>query len=604
MLPNFHRRSPVLIPCLALAGLPITGSGEAEEKAIWFGDIASPENLAPVVRAAYAAVSKGNKVVEGLPDHLEGDRSPRIVFLSIGNTAESARVSMGRGRGWAQSLSDALQHLEKLEDGQQGSKLWLKFDAVKEVHPVEEIVWGRAIQFEASLEGFAIERPQRLALLPEELVAHRLINNENELHHDRVNWYVKSSRNSNGKFQPFSGKVRLKFRRFSCKSFFTDGKDVHALYRGHRLTKEFNPALLIDSARLGGAYLARSVQNNGRFDYLYNPRTAYVSSNYNMVRHAGTIFAMMELYKITKDQKLLDAVERAIHYLTDYIKPFGREKDNASALVFSLDKIKLGGVALAIVGLAEHAQATGSRKHLPIMKRLGNYIILSQDMSGRFVHQRKYSDAKALDFVSQYYPGEAILAMVRLYSLDRQAKWLDAAERGARYLILIRDKGIETKDLTHDHWLLYALNDLYRYRKKNLYLTQSSRIAEAIYSSQNRSGRYQDYPGSYYIPPRSTPTATRSEGLIAAYRLAMDYGSKSEAETIMEAIRRGIAFQLGTQFREEKALYMKNPGKCLGGFSRDLTDLSIRIDYVQHNISALLGLYRILAGDKGARKKQ
>lgn len=32
----------------------------------------------------------------------------------------------------------------------------------------------------------------------------------------------------------------------------------------------------------------------------------------------------------------------------------------------------------------------------------------------------------------------------------------------------------------------------------------------------------------------------------------------------------------------------------LGGFSRSLTDYSIRIDYVQHNISGLIALYKIM----------
>ena len=72
MLPNFHRRSPVLITCLALAGLPITGSGEAEEKAIWFGDIASPENLAPVAaRIVHAGVRLGGPRSQSFEIRLE-----------------------------------------------------------------------------------------------------------------------------------------------------------------------------------------------------------------------------------------------------------------------------------------------------------------------------------------------------------------------------------------------------------------------------------------------------------------------------------------------------------------------------------------------------
>jgi hypothetical protein len=41
-------------------------------------------------------------------------------------------------------------------------------------------------------------------------------------------------------------------------------------------------------------------------------------------------------------------------------------------------------------------------------------------------------------------------------------------------------------------------------------------------------------------------------------------------------------------------MYLPNPPRALGGFHTSLTDYEIRIDYVQHNISSLLGLYRAL----------
>ena len=65
----------------------------------------------------------------------------------------------------------------------------------------------------------------------------------------------------------------------------------------------------------------------------------------------------------------------------------------------------------------------------------------------------------------------------------------------------------------------------------------------------------------------------------------------------MKAAVLGISFQLQTQFRPESVLYLKDPERSLGGFHRSLTNFEIRIDYVQHNISALLALYRILEAE-------
>jgi hypothetical protein len=130
-------------------------------------------------------------------------------------------------------------------------------------------------------------------------------------------------------------------------------------------------------------------------------------------------------------------------------------------------------------------------------------------------------------------------------------------------------------------------------------LKHVSRIARAIRNSQNRNPKYPDWSGSYYRPPRSTPTATRSEGLYAAYLLTRDFGDQAEAKAILESIRLGLAFQLQTQFRPESVLYLKEPQRALGGFHRSLTNFEIRIDYVQHNISSLLGLYRIIEDTDG-----
>ena len=128
------------------------------------------------------------------------------------------------------------------------------------------------------------------------------------------------------------------------------------------------------------------------------------------------------------------------------------------------------------------------------------------------------------------------------------------------------------------------------------------RIAKAIVQSQNRSPIYSDWFGSYYRPPRSTPSATRSEGLYAAYQLARDFGDPVEARQILETIQNAMEFQLQTQFRPESAMYLKNPQQSLGGFHRSLTNFEIRIDYVQHNISSMIGLYSI-KNEKDGKKQ-
>jgi len=81
--------------------------------------------------------------------------------------------------------------------------------------------------------------------------------------------------------------------------------------------------------------------------------------------------------------------------------------------------------------------------------------------------------------------------------------------------------------------------------------------------------------------------------LIAAYQLFDKNKDRELVDKIMEAIKKSIEFQLHTQFMPESILYLKDPQRALGAFKRSLTNFEIRIDYVQHNISSLLGFMKI-----------
>ncbi|MFW6456842.1 MAG: hypothetical protein ACOC0A_00970, partial [Planctomycetota bacterium] len=147
----------------------------------------------------------------------------------------------------------------------------------------------------------------------------------------------------------------------------------------------------------------------------------------------------------------------------------------------------------------------------------------------------------------------------------------------------------------HDHWLLYGLNELYRLSPQEEYLEHARRIATTIVESQNLEPRNPAWYGSYYNPPRSAPTATRTEGLCAAYYLENDHGDSDRARKYFRAGRRGMQFQLRTQIGKSTAMYFAKPQRALGGFTFSLNDPRIRIDVVQHNISAMLALRDILS---------
>ena len=350
---------------------------------------------------------------------------------------------------------------------------------------------------------------------------------------------------------------------------------------------------MLRAATAAGEYLVGTVGSDGRFAYEYRPTQDEVAEGYNILRHCGTVYAMLELHEVAGSPALLSAAKRAIGYLLEEVQPCTTSQGTLPCLVED-GYTKLGGNALAVIAMAKYTEVTGDRQYLPLMQELGAWIGTAMAENGKFaVHKQSHPGGAVVDFTSAYYPGEAILALTRLYAVDSSETWLDMAENAAIFLIFNRDAGVADSGLPHDHWLLYALNELARLRPRAAYLNHSLRIANAIIRSQNRQPAYPDWLGSFYLPPRSTPTSTRMEGLCAAYVLARDAGRLQEADTILAAIRHGIGFQLKAQIGPESALYLPNPKRSLGGVRRSLTDYDIRIDYPQHFISSLLGYYRI-----------
>jgi len=355
---------------------------------------------------------------------------------------------------------------------------------------------------------------------------------------------------------------------------------------------------LTQSISLASSYFIRMTNDDGMITYEYDPFTNISSfENYNILRHAGTIYAMMQTYNQTKDELLLKAAQRSITYLLDQIKPF-----NDTLCVVYNDAVKLGGSALALIALVEYTKVTGDEQYLSTMNGLSDYLILSQKSTGEFISKRYYSTGKISSFVSSYYPGEAVLALCRLYSLTKDTMLLDAATLAAQYLILDRDADVSIENLNHDHWLLMGLNELYRFQPNQIYLDHATKISLAIIRFQrneyDRLAEKESWLGSYYTPPRSTPTATRSEGLLASYQLFTAFSrNQTLISSIAYAINLSIHFQLQMQYTTETMQDQNHSSWGIGGFKESVTDSTIRNDYVQHNICAIIEFYQLLTMD-------
>ena len=375
-------------------------------------------------------------------------------------------------------------------------------------------------------------------------------------------------------------------------SFYATANEFHKLYRNHRVITDLTKEIVSDTTQQATAYLLEHIQANGKFDYIFNPSTGKIPKKYNLVRHAGTLYALLDAYIQQPNAEHLAKIKLGIDYLLD--KTQACPANGLSLCVVEDAKVKLGGNALALVALAKYTQVTHDTQYLVSMQGLANAIVLMQEANGHFISDWAISNWQDTGFVSEYYPGEATLGLLELYKVDPNPLWLTTARKATDYIALTRDKNLTPKNVIHDHWMLIAINQLHRVDPQPQDLAHAKKIVLGIQQAQIQGSKILDYNGGYYNPPRSTPAAVRTEGLIAAYHLFTDYDDREFAKTILPTVEKNLRFQIQTRVFPETTLSFQKINTGLGGFQKSVTESEIRIDYVQHNLSGFLGYLRIL----------
>ncbi len=355
------------------------------------------------------------------------------------------------------------------------------------------------------------------------------------------------------------------------------------------------PELLLASVRQGADYLARTMNAEGRYAYLYHPLEDRDDVAYGWLRHAGTTYALLEAYEELRTPEYLSKAEQALELLKRRLRA-----DPASQGKYLIDSTeeeqqKTGGAGLALLALAKYVAVTGKTAELETMRALARFIMAQQYVDGHFRANADLEPApdKKRKVEPIYYPGEAALGLLRLAAIDPRPAYVDVARRAADWVIGVRDARVSEDLQEHDHWMAYALNELYRLTSDRRYLDHARKIVHAILKKQHRAddAPAPDWIGSFY-EGESTLAATRLEAYDSVLALLRFAGQ--EEPGLLEAAREVGTFVAGQQYDLENGYWLQNPSKAAGGVRESLYVHDVRIDYVQHAMSAWLHLARLL----------
>jgi hypothetical protein len=328
---------------------------------------------------------------------------------------------------------------------------------------------------------------------------------------------------------------------------------------------------------------------------MYHPVEDRDDTSYGLLRHAGSTYALFEAYEELGTPAYLEKAELALRYLKAHL-----QNDAGSQGKYALDtrdeeQQKVGGAGLSLLAFTKEAAVTGSRSELETMRALARLIMKAQYEDGHFRSNAdlEHETGKKLKREPVYYPGEAVLGLMRLYAIDPQPAYLDAARRGADWVVHVRDALVSEDHQEHDHWMSYSMNELYRVTHDRAYVDFAYKIARAIQKKQRTAADAPepDFAGTFY-DGETTPASTRLEAYDADVVLARFAGEPEE--WLLGPAREVAGSTLGQQFDRDNDYWLKNPAKTEGGVRESLFVDDVRIDYVQHAMSAWLHLARIL----------
>ncbi len=359
------------------------------------------------------------------------------------------------------------------------------------------------------------------------------------------------------------------------------------------------------SIQIATDYMVRATDAQGLFLYTINMnQEVRVKLSYNMLRHAGAIYAMCTAYENNPNVELRNAILRTGSFLQDstiYALP----DEPTIMAVWSDSKIvggknpisaKLGGTGLGLIALTSIERIQPGFTPVPMLEGLGDFIVYSQKSDGSYYSKYIPSEGGRMDnWTSLYYPGEAALGLMMLYEIDKNDKWIKPAAKTLEYLAKSREG---YASVPADHWAMMATEKLMELPQeklpisKDILLAHGVQICKSIFTTQIQDSSRAKFYGGFNSDGRVTPTSTRLEGLIAA-RSFIPYDHYI-SDRLDKAINLGITFLLNAQIKD---------GFYSGGFPRAVKlkkeylpkaknfnklATEIRIDYVQHALSAMI----------------
>jgi len=522
------------------------------------------------------------------------------IFITFCYGAERARTVCGTGRALKAAFEVAMDAALELmsEKSEKAVPKWVMIDIVtnETVLTIQEYYKLLKKSRRGYLRhGISFDESYDIAFLEQEIYGNSLIKyvnkNDQYFHIANIKNYLKKHKDQDFNIEADLSKPII---LFDTKNYFYDEgiyipleSSRDSLRKGLRKiqfkgTRGENASTVLNLMTITANALVSTLQKDGRFIYGYYPCYSVVLPGYNVPRHALAVYALADMYLINPLPEYKEAALRALDYMLEaYV--YNHDEDTAYITEpINMDEweIKLGAIGLAIIAIIKCTEITDTN-YLPILRKLGNGILSLQDVdTGNFTHVLHYPNMEVKEnFRIVYYAGEASYALLRLYAIDKNPKWMNSIIRAFDFFMA------NDYHNHNDNWLSYAINELIQYKGTDKYF---------------KFGLKNAFNDLDYIIKRDTTSNTYLELLNAAYFLItkiQDLGKSYllesyDLEKLYLAMDVRFERQLASVMFPEMAMFFKSPETILHTIFIRHQSFRIRNDDIAHHIMGYCNYYR------------
>ena len=338
----------------------------------------------------------------------------------------------------------------------------------------------------------------------------------------------------------------------------------------------------------GASFGVVSQEKNGHFGYEYVPAEDQYRNDDNMIRQAGMLFMLSEVYKhqTHKDQKIAETIEKSINYFkTQTIK--SRTSDGNFSCITNKPGTKvcsLGTASLALIGILNYIEAQPDKKsqYKDLVAQYKQYLVAARfpdaGYSGRYTLTNGFGKDE-----SAFYNGEAMLALVKYYQYHQ--------DESVKHLLFDSFAYLDNQPAPDPNlylWIMAALKDMQQLWPQEAFVTYTSEFTNTRLNTARL----------LHFTPRNH--CALYEGLTSAYSILEEEKSGTDLNILYDEIEFGLSRTAYLQVDQknsyqltatpEKITLLKIPNLTIakGGFLTATDQLTERIDFTQHCVSSYL----------------